>query len=373
MKDACWKCIWDWKWSPINTVYLLWFEISIYLLKAVAFTFFHYERNTLLNMEQYHLCQCCLCCVCFSSPVPCCPLTFWTRGWMCMGRSVVCFASWAPQSWLSMHRRKKRWLPSVPCLRSSWIQVWPDLLCCFLINNTVEAESLKGAGCLIFFRLLTHSWMLPLGFIVFAVCVVGSSLILICAVAPRFGQKNVLVYILICSVIGSLSVSCVKGLGIGIKELFAGTAVLKEPLFWALIICLVICVSLQINYLNKALDIFNTSLVTPIYYVFFTTSVMACSAILFKEWLRMNIDGIVGTISGFLTIILGIFLLHAFKDITFTWDSLPLYLRKGPQGFPWGQQPYLALPSYDLQAQDEMNLPREGATNGGWGIHQRAP
>ncbi|CAI5652671.1 magnesium transporter NIPA2 [Oreochromis niloticus] len=215
--------------------------------------------------------------------------------------------------------------------------------------------------------------LLDPGFIVFAVCVVGSSLILICAVAPRFGQKNVLVYILICSVIGSLSVSCVKGLGIGIKELFAGTAVLKEPLFWALIICLVICVSLQINYLNKALDIFNTSLVTPIYYVFFTTSVMACSAILFKEWLRMNIDGIVGTISGFLTIILGIFLLHAFKDITFTWDSLPFYLRKGPQGFPWGQQPYLALPSYDLQAQDEMNLPREGATNGGWGIHQRAP
>lgn len=147
---------------------------------------------------------------------------------------------------------------------------------------------------------------------------------------------------------------------------------LKEPLFWALVICLVICVSLQINYLNKALDIFNTSLVTPIYYVFFTTSVMACSAILFKEWLRMTIDGIVGTISGFLTIILGIFLLHAFKDITFTWDSLPLYLRKGPQGFPWGQQPYLALPSHDLQA-DELNLPRGGSLNGAWGMHQRAP
>uniref|UniRef100_A0AAV2MKA2 Magnesium transporter n=1 Tax=Knipowitschia caucasica TaxID=637954 RepID=A0AAV2MKA2_KNICA len=57
------------------------------------------------------------------------------------------------------------------------------------------------------------------GFIVYAVSVVGSSLILMFAVAPRYGQKNVLVYILICSVIGSLSVSCVKGLGIGFKEL----------------------------------------------------------------------------------------------------------------------------------------------------------
>lgn len=214
--------------------------------------------------------------------------------------------------------------------------------------------------------------MLPLGFIVFAACVVGSSLLLIFAVAPRFGQKNVLVYILICSVIGSLSVSCVKGLGIGIKELIAGTAVLKEPLFWSLVICLVVCVSIQISYLNKALDIFNTSIVTPIYYVFFTTSVMACSAILFKEWLKMTTDGIVGTISGFLTIILGIFLLHAFKDITFSWDSLPLYLRKGPQGFPWTHQPYVALPSHDSQ-EDEMKLPREGGSNGGWGTHRGPP
>lgn len=208
-------------------------------------------------------------------------------------------------------------------------------------------------------------WIPPPGFIVFAVCVVGSSLVLIFAVAPRFGQKNVLVYILICSVIGSLSVSCVKGLGIGIKELFAGTAVLKEPLFWSLVVCLVICISVQINYLNKALDIFNTSIVTPIYYVFFTTSVMACSAILFKEWLNMSIDGVVGTISGFFTIVLGIFLLHAFKDITFTWDSLPLFMRKGPH------QPYMALPKHEAPLEAEVKLLGEGGVMGGWSPNQR--
>lgn len=206
----------------------------------------------------------------------------------------------------------------------------------------------------------------------FAVCVVGSSLVLICAVAPRFGQKNVLVYILICSIVGSLSVSCVKGLGIGIKELFAGSAVLKDPLFWSLVICLVICISVQINYLNKALDIFNTSIVTPIYYVFFTTSVMACSAILFKEWLNMSIDGIVGTISGFFTIVLGIFLLHAFKDVTFTWDSLPVFIRKGPQGFPRGHQSYMALPNKDTPVENEVKLLREESTTGGQSPNQRS-
>ncbi|KAK9963231.1 hypothetical protein ABG768_006432 [Culter alburnus] len=201
------------------------------------------------------------------------------------------------------------------------------------------------------------------GFIAFAVCIVVSSLALIIFVAPRYGQKNVLVYILICSVIGSLSVSCVKGLGIGIKELFAGTAVLKEPLFWALLICLVICISIQISYLNKALDIFNTSIVTPIYYVFFTISVMACSAILFKEWLRMSTDGAAGTVSGFLTIIIGIFLLHAFKDINFSLDSLPLYLHHGLQGSTWSQ-PYVALPTDERITVDESNLSKERSAKG---------
>lgn len=206
-----------------------------------------------------------------------------------------------------------------------------------------------------------------LGFIVFASFVVLSSLVLIFAVAPKYGQKNVLVYILICSVIGSLSVSCVKGLGIGIKELFAGTAVLQEPLFWCLLVALVICVSIQISYLNKALDIFNTSIVTPIYYVFFTTSVMACSAILFKEWLRMTTDGAVGTISGFLTIIMGIFLLHAFKDITFTWESLPLYLRFGPQGAVDLRQPavYTALPDRDHDDHIAKSENEKAAKDGG--------
>ncbi|KAJ8385699.1 hypothetical protein AAFF_G00182990 [Aldrovandia affinis] len=201
------------------------------------------------------------------------------------------------------------------------------------------------------------------GFIVFAVCIVASSAVLIFVAAPRYGQRNVLVYILICSMIGALSVSCVKGLGIGIKELFSGVAVHKEPLFWVLLALLVACVSLQINYLNKALDIFNTSIVTPIYYVFFTTSVMACSAILFKEWFRMTLDNAVGTVSGFLTIILGIFLLHAFKDIAFSWNMLPLFLHPDHRGSAWGQ-PYVALANQEMPDDEDVRSVRVGATKG---------
>uniref|UniRef100_A0A8C0GHR7 NIPA like domain containing 1 n=1 Tax=Chelonoidis abingdonii TaxID=106734 RepID=A0A8C0GHR7_CHEAB len=141
---------------------------------------------------------------------------------------------------------------------------------------------------------------------------------LIFVVAPRKGQTNILVYISICSVIGAFSVSSVKGLGIAIKEILEQKPVYQHPLVYILVGTLVLSVSTQINYLNKALDMFNTSLVTPIYYVCFTTTVVTCSIILFKEWNSMDLGDIIGSLSGFLTIIIGIFLLHAFKSTNIT-------------------------------------------------------
>ena len=42
------------------------------------------------------------------------------------------------------------------------------------------------------------------------------------------------------------------------------------------------CVLTQINYLNKALDVFNTSIVSPIYYVMFTVATITASCIMFQ-------------------------------------------------------------------------------------------
>uniref|UniRef100_A0A3B3VND5 NIPA magnesium transporter 2 n=1 Tax=Poecilia latipinna TaxID=48699 RepID=A0A3B3VND5_9TELE len=190
------------------------------------------------------------------------------------------------------------------------------------------------------------------GFLFFATLVIIVALIFIFVVSPRHGQTNILVYITICSVIGALSVSCVKGLGIAIKEGIAGVNVFKNPLAWILLLGLVGCVSTQINYLNKALDIFNTSLVTPIYYVFFTTSVLTCSAILFKEWEHMGASDVIGTLSGFLTIIVGIFLLHAFKDISVSLATLAVSIRKEERGGTPAANGSAAHTNYEL-LQDE--------------------
>ncbi|KAM8953981.1 magnesium transporter NIPA2-like [Pelodytes ibericus] len=167
------------------------------------------------------------------------------------------------------------------------------------------------------------------GFVAFASCMVVCSLLLAVLAAPRWGHSNVFIYVLICSLVGSLSVACVKGLGIAIKCLFSGDPVFKEPLGWLLLLCLSICISVQIHYLNRALDVFTASLVTPIYYVLFTSCVLACSAILFQEWHHLSEGSVVGTVSGFVTIVLGIFLLHAYRDLPLPLALLPLYLRNG--------------------------------------------
>jgi hypothetical protein len=156
------------------------------------------------------------------------------------------------------------------------------------------------------------------GFVLYALFSISLAIYLIFAVCPQYGQTNILVYIAICSLIGSLSVMACKGLSIAIKLTFSGSSQLLNPLAWFFAISVATCITIQMNYLNKALDIFNTSIVTPIYYVMFTTLTIIASAILFQEWkvLEHPIKDTVGALCGFSTIIFGVFLLHAFKDFT---------------------------------------------------------
>lgn len=173
------------------------------------------------------------------------------------------------------------------------------------------------------------------------------SLVLILVVAPKKGQTNILVYVSICSLIGAFSVSSVKGLGIAVKELLQWRPVYEHPLVFILLAVLVLSVTTQINYLNKALDTFNTSLVTPIYYVLFTSMVVTCSAILFQEWYGMNAGDVIGTLSGFFTIISGIFLLHAFKNIDITWSDLTSTTRKEVLSANGSEDKYVLLENTD--------------------------
>ena len=159
-------------------------------------------------------------------------------------------------------------------------------------------------------------------FIVYAALAIGTATYLIFFIAPNSGQSNILIYISICSLFGSLSVVAAKGLSIGIRLTLSGNSQIRNPMAWLLLSCLVTFIVIQMNYLNKSLDTFNTSMVTPIYYVMFTTLTITSSAILFKEWKRLTVVDVFGILCGFMTTICGVFLIHWFKDVQFSFSQL---------------------------------------------------
>ncbi|WOL02357.1 putative magnesium transporter NIPA4 [Canna indica] len=152
-------------------------------------------------------------------------------------------------------------------------------------------------------------------FACYASIVIAAIFVLIFCYIPQYGQTNLLFYIGVCSLVGSLSVMGVKALGIALKLTFSGMNQLMYPQTWAFAILVLICVVTQMNYLNRALDTFNTAVVSPIYYVMFTSFTILASMMMFKDWDRQNPTQVATEICGFVTILAGTFLLHRTKDM----------------------------------------------------------
>jgi magnesium transporter len=85
------------------------------------------------------------------------------------------------------------------------------------------------------------------------------SLIMIYAVVPRYGRSNPIVYISICSTVGSVNVMAIKGFGVAIKLTFSGSNQFTHPSTYVFGIVVGICVLVQMHYFNKALDTFSTN------------------------------------------------------------------------------------------------------------------
>ncbi|KAF6158415.1 hypothetical protein GIB67_019454 [Kingdonia uniflora] len=76
-------------------------------------------------------------------------------------------------------------------------------------------------------------------------------LLLIFYCAPRYGQSDIMIYISICSVFGSLTVMSIKALGIAIRLTVEGTSQFTFFQTWVFAIVAVTCIITQLNYLNK--------------------------------------------------------------------------------------------------------------------------
>ncbi|XP_009759251.1 putative magnesium transporter NIPA6 [Nicotiana tabacum] len=163
---------------------------------------------------------------------------------------------------------------------------------------------------------LQEIWILATqpAFLIYVAATLSMVLALILHFEPRYGQTNILVYLGICSLMGSFTIVSIKAIGIAIKLTLEGISQVACPQTWFFLTIAVICVITQLNYLNKALDTFNTAIVSPIYYVMFTTMTIIASAIMFKDWAGQNVSDIVSEICGFITVLSGTIMLHVTRE-----------------------------------------------------------
>ncbi|KAI5290410.1 hypothetical protein KEM54_001608 [Ascosphaera aggregata] len=133
-------------------------------------------------------------------------------------------------------------------------------------------------------------------------------------VAPTYGRRNPLVYISICSTIGSISVMSVKAFGIALKLTLEGNNQFTRPSTYIFVLVVGGCVLTQMNYFNKALSQFSTSIVNPLYYVTFTTATLCASFILFHGFNTSDSVNTISLLCGFLIIFSGVYLLNVSRS-----------------------------------------------------------
>ncbi|EAS32045.3 uncharacterized protein CIMG_03069 [Coccidioides immitis RS] len=148
------------------------------------------------------------------------------------------------------------------------------------------------------------------GFLLYCLAVAIFSTVMIYRVAPVYGKKNPMIYISICSTVGSVSVMAVKAFGIALKLTLAGNNQFTHPSTYAFAIVVVCCILTQMNYFNKALSQFSTSIVNPLYYVTFTTATLCASFILFHGFNTTDSVNTISLLCGFLIIFAGVYLLN---------------------------------------------------------------
>ncbi|KAJ7910868.1 magnesium transporter NIPA-domain-containing protein [Mycena leptocephala] len=172
------------------------------------------------------------------------------------------------------------------------------------------------------------------GFLLYCFTVLIFSLIMAYGVAPRHGRTNPLVYISIASLVGGVSVMFVKGFSVALKLTFSGENQFVYPSTYLFVVIAGVCIVVQLNYANKALDLFSVNLVNPIYYVGFCTATIVASLILFKGFNTTSASNTVSLLCGFIVTFLGVHVLNlAMLDESAAAAASNVSLRGGAS--PW--------------------------------------
>ena len=147
-----------------------------------------------------------------------------------------------------------------------------------------------------------------LEFIIYAAISVAAATLLAFLSTTSLGDRWVLIDVGTCAIFGGFTVLSTKG----ISSLISGgqpIVALKFPITYGLVIVLAATAVVQITYLNRALQRFDSREVIPTKFVFFTISAIVGSAILYRDFENMDAHRLINFLFGCLTTFAGVFVL----------------------------------------------------------------
>jgi len=139
-----------------------------------------------------------------------------------------------------------------------------------------------------------------------AALALGLALLLVCS-TPR-GHRSLLAHVGVCGVFGGFTVLATKGVSSLLVQA-PRAPLLTTPLFYILLVVLLSTALLQLVYLNRALQRFDSRHVIPTQFVLFTVSTIVGSSILYRDLAALHWTRLAGFLAGCACTFLGVFVL----------------------------------------------------------------
>ncbi|OTB07128.1 hypothetical protein M426DRAFT_54052, partial [Hypoxylon sp. CI-4A] len=125
--------------------------------------------------------------------------------------------------------------------------------------------------------------------------------------SPKYGNRTILIDLGLVGLYGGYTVLTTKG----VSSMLSSTLfrAFTTPVTYALIVILLGTAVMQVRYVNKALQRFDSTQVIPIQFVLFTLSVIIGSAVLYRDFERTTTEQAAKFVGGCLLTFFGVFLI----------------------------------------------------------------
>ncbi|KAI1877002.1 uncharacterized protein JN550_001074 [Neoarthrinium moseri] len=138
------------------------------------------------------------------------------------------------------------------------------------------------------------------GFLAFCIFTAVYCLFMIYKVCPHYGNAKPLYYLSMGAETGAVSIMALKAFGIAVKLTIAGTNQFLHISNYMFGIFAAGSIIVQMKCFNKALSVYPQSIVSPVYYVTFTSAVLVASFILFQGFNVADNAKLIPLLDGFL-------------------------------------------------------------------------